>query len=191
MCKLYCLITFKINYYFSKFTHPETLFEQSLPTCLQCSEQPPYNNLENFHKSNCKCDIGIKEEQIKNTESTKYKDTESKSILVKNFNYDSQESRSFEEHSTFKPRFGKSKPLNKNQNYRPTEIPTTSKYIQEDPVDLDKEDEENKAHKSNVAKITFKTARESLLASNPAAKRTLGATRKANSKFISPMISAQ
>lgn len=60
-----------------------------------------------------------------------------------------------------------------------------------EPIDLEKEEEENKAHKSNVAKITFKTARETLLASNPAAKRTLGATRKAQAKFVSPMIGAQ
>lgn len=178
-----------INYCFSKFTDPETLFEQSLPTCLQCSEQIPYNNLENFHRSHCKCDIGIRDEQTKNTGST-LKDTESKSIFVKNFNYETQDSKSFEDRP-FKPRFGKSKPINKNQTYKPTEIPTTSKYIQEDTIDFDKEEEDNKAHKSNVAKITFKTAKESLLASNPAARRTLGATRKASSKFISPMISAQ
>ncbi|XP_026329668.1 fidgetin-like protein 1 [Hyposmocoma kahamanoa] len=173
-----------------KFTDPETLFEQSIPTCLQCSEQPLYHNLENFYKSNCKCDLRIKEEQIKNTESSRYVDTEARSTFVKNINNSSQESKPFEER-TFKPRFGKNKPLNKNQTYKSTEIPTTSKYIEEDPIDFDKEEEENKAHKSNVAKITFKTAKESLLASNPAAKRTLGATRKANSKFISPMINAQ
>lgn len=166
------------------------MFERSLPTCLQCSDLPPYNSLENFYKFNCKCEIGIKEEQTKNTETNKYVDNETRSIFDKNLNNSSQESKSFEER-TFKPRFGKNKPLNKHQTYKCTEIPTTSKYIEEDPIDLDKEEEENKAHKSNVAKITFKTARESLLASNPAAKRTLGATRKANSKFISPMINAQ
>ncbi|KAJ0180283.1 hypothetical protein K1T71_003687 [Dendrolimus kikuchii] len=52
-------------------------------------------------------------------------------------------------------------------------------------------EEEERAHKSNVAKITFKTAKETLLASNPAAKRTLGASRKAQAKFVSPMIGAQ
>lgn len=52
-------------------------------------------------------------------------------------------------------------------------------------------DEENKEHKSAVAKITFKTAREQLLATNPAAKRTLGASRKAQGKFVSPMLGAQ
>lgn len=190
-CKpIVSLVFFKINYNFSKFTDPQTLFEQTLPTCPQCSVQPLYHNLENFHKSSCKCDIGITEDQTKNTECDKYKDTESKSIFGKNFNYDSRESRSIEER-TFKPRFGKSKPLNKNQTYNLTEIPTTSKYVQEDAIDLDKEEEENKAHKSNIAKITFKTAKETLLATNPAAKRTLGVTKKANSKFISPMISAQ
>lgn len=51
-------------------------------------------------------------------------------------------------------------------------------------------DEEDKAHKSKVAKITFKTAKEQLLASNPAARRTLGASRKAQAKFVSPMVGA-
>lgn len=55
----------------------------------------------------------------------------------------------------------------------------------------DKEMDEEKAHKSQVAKITFKTAKEQLLASNPAARRTLGASRKAQAKFISPMLGAQ
>lgn len=52
-------------------------------------------------------------------------------------------------------------------------------------------DDEERAHKSNVAKITFKTAKEALLSSNPAARRTLGASRKAQAKFISPMLGAQ
>lgn len=59
-------------------------------------------------------------------------------------------------------------------------------------VEMEKStDEENKEHKSAVAKITFKTAREQLLATNPAAKRTLGASRKAQGKFVSPMLGAQ
>ncbi|CAH2074666.1 unnamed protein product, partial [Iphiclides podalirius] len=56
---------------------------------------------------------------------------------------------------------------------------------------IDREEKENKAHKSNVAKITFKTAKEALLASNPGARRTLGASRKAQGKFVSPMIGVQ
>lgn len=52
-------------------------------------------------------------------------------------------------------------------------------------------EEEDKVHKSNVAKITFRTAKETLFASNPAARRTLGASRKAQAKFVSPMIGAQ
>ncbi|XP_045445823.1 fidgetin-like protein 1, partial [Melitaea cinxia] len=57
-------------------------------------------------------------------------------------------------------------------------------------TDVEMEDED-KAHKSKVAKITFKTAKETLLASNPAARRTLGASRKAQAKFVSPMLGAQ
>ncbi|CAH2234240.1 jg27121 [Pararge aegeria aegeria] len=56
-------------------------------------------------------------------------------------------------------------------------------------MDIDME-EEAKAHKSQIAKLTFKTAKEQLLASNPAARRTLGASRKAQAKFISPMLGA-
>lgn len=95
------------------------------------------------------------------------------------------ESKSSEDQrQLFKPKFGRPRLPKTNQ-------PTTSKCtpIYQD-VDLEKEDE-IKAHKSNVAKVTFKTAKEQLLASNPAAKRTLGASRKAQAKFVSPMIGAQ
>lgn len=50
--------------------------------------------------------------------------------------------------------------------------------------------EEDEAHKSKVAKITFKTATAHLLATNPAARRTLGTSKKAQAKFIPPMIGA-
>ncbi|CAH3885694.1 unnamed protein product [Pieris brassicae] len=58
-------------------------------------------------------------------------------------------------------------------------------------LDFSVTDEGEKAHKHQVAKILFKTAKETFLASNPAAKRSLGASRKAQAKFISPMIGAQ
>lgn len=111
------------------------------------------------------------------------------SYFVKNLNSEnsSQESRSGDDQrQLFKPKFGRPRHVTKNVN--PTIISSTP--VNEE-IDFTKEEEEIKAHKSNVAKITFKTAKEQLLASNPAAKRTLGTSRKAQAKFISPMIGAQ
>ena len=116
-------------------------------------------------------------------------ETKSSSYFVKNLNSEnlSQESRSGDDQrQVFKPRFGRPKHISKNVNQ-----PVISSTPKTEEVDLDKEEEENKAHKSNVAKIMFKTAKEALLASNPAAKRTLGTSRKAQAKFVSPMLGAQ
>lgn len=82
----------------------------------------------------------------------------------------------------FKPKFGRSKPAN-------TDLNIPRKVTEE--IDLSKVEEEEKAHKSSVAKIMFRSAKEQLLASNPAARRALGISRKAQGKFVSPMIGAQ
>lgn len=97
----------------------------------------------------------------------------------------SQESKSGEERQVFKPKFGR-----RQVNKPPVQSNANTPAVIEN-VDLSKEEEENKSHKSNVAKITFKTAKEQLLSANPAAKRTLGTSRKAQAKFVSPMIGAQ
>ncbi|XP_045785680.1 fidgetin-like protein 1 isoform X2 [Maniola jurtina] len=79
-----------------------------------------------------------------------------------------------------------------------TKYSKNNDMVQEYDIDADKAilstskdvDMEEKAHKSQVAKITFKTAKEQLLASNPAARRVLGASRKAQAKFVCPMLGA-
>ncbi|XP_075969134.1 fidgetin-like protein 1 [Anticarsia gemmatalis] len=163
----------------------ESILEQSLPSCAQCSSNVSVNDigLQDFRKNKCTCDLGI----VDNTESYKETTETRSSLFVRNLNSEqsSQESRSGDERQVFKPRFGKQR-----QPPKPAVQPITSTPVTEE-IPLDKEEEENKAHKSNVAKITFKTAKEQLLASNPAAKRTLGTSRKAQSKFVSPMIGAQ
>lgn len=136
------------------------------------------------------CNLGLVETTDKPSKQTNNTDTKSNSYFVKNLNVDSssQESRSGEEQKqVFKPRFGRAKPCKTVGQPQPT----MSSTPMAEEVEFDKEEEENKAHKSNVAKIMFKTAKETLLASNPAAKRTLGTSRKAQAKFVSPMIGAQ
>lgn len=87
-----------------------------------------------------------------------------------------------EQKHIFKPKFDRLRSLPKsNAPIVVKNIPKEMEY------DIEIKDDE-KAHSSKVAKITFKTAREQFLGSNPAAKRSLGATRKAQAKFISPMI---
>ncbi|KAJ2952497.1 hypothetical protein O0L34_g6815 [Tuta absoluta] len=167
------------------FENPETLFEKFLPTCKTCNTKIKNTGLENFTQNLCKCRIGIPDS--------------AKPMFVKSMNSGklSQETKSSEEKS-FKPKFTRQRPLGKNSEPKiQTDYKTIhnsknqESHAKDTIIDLDKEEEENKAHKSNVAKITFKTAKEQLLASNPAAKRTLGASRKAQGKFVSPMISAQ
>lgn len=116
-----------------------------------------------------------------------------------------------ESKSLFRPKFRTKQALKKAENLQlnavnnnehdPREYTSTSlkfntkQHIESEntfsPSNLDKEEDENKTHKSNVARITFKTAKEALLASNPAARRSLGASRKAQGKFVSPMIGIQ
>lgn len=86
----------------------------------------------------------------------------------------------------FKPKFNSLK-----QSKRQTNSFTEMKASQETKIDFAVIEEDEKAHKQQVAKVLFKTAKEQFLASNPAAKRSLGASRKAQSKFISPMLGAQ
>lgn len=133
------------------------------------------------------CNLGLADTNDKYHK--KVTETKGTSYFVKNFNSEnsSQESRSGEDQrQVFKPRFGKPKQVAKNVNQ-----PVISSTPKSEEIDFEKEDKENKAHKSNVAKIMFRTAKEALLASNPAAKRTLGTSRKAQAKFVSPMIGAQ
>ncbi|XP_028038139.1 fidgetin-like protein 1 [Bombyx mandarina] len=147
---------------------PESIFHRSVPKCNTCSATT-HKRFEQFLKKTCNCDIV----KISNENLTASDES-------------SQESR---EEPIIKPRFGRNRHFkNTSQNSL-----VGKKFTIEEPVqDLDftKEELENKAHKSNVAKITFKTAKEQLLASNPAARRTLGTSKKAQAKFVSPMIGA-
>lgn len=149
--------------------------------------------------------MNIKETNTTHKESTL--DIKKRPGFVKSLHSDSSndESKSAEDQrQVFRPKFGKPWPKTSNQ------ASSTSNYTSYPDIDLVKENEkfsykkrtpyedadvgredEEKSHKSNVAKITFKTAKEQLLASNPAAKRTLGTSRKAQAKFVSPMIGAQ
>ncbi|CAB3234707.1 unnamed protein product [Arctia plantaginis] len=163
----------------------ESMFQQSLPSCAQCPATS-YSNLDKFINNKCNCDLGIVNNMERASKETI--DTKGNSLFVRNLNsqHSSQESKSDDDKQIFKPRFGRQKHANKNI-VQP--ITSTSALVEE--VDFDKEEDENKAHRSNVAKITFKTAKEQLLASNPATKRTLGTSRKAQAKFVSPMIGAQ
>ncbi|KAI8435345.1 hypothetical protein MSG28_003670 [Choristoneura fumiferana] len=170
-----------------KFTDPETLFERSIPTCKTCSVNSPDNtSLMKFMKSDCTCNIPTLENKRVGSENVLSRSKKSIFVKALNTGYNSETKSSEEQRQVFKPTFGRPKPSAINQ-------PTTSKTMlsQEMEVDLTKEEEEAKSHKANVARITFKTAKEQLLASNPAAKRTLGTSRKAQAKFVSPMIGAQ
>lgn len=164
------------------------IFERSIPTCKTCSVKSSENiSLIKFMKSDCSCNIPTLENKQVGTENILSQSK--KSIFVKVLNtegYNSETKSSEDQRQLFKPKFGRPKPSTINQ-------PTTAKTMlsQEMEVDLTREEEEAKSHKANVAKITFKTAKEQLLASNPAAKRTLGTSRKAQAKFVSPMIGAQ
>lgn len=159
------------------------MFQQSMPPCAKCPAQN-YSNLDKFINNKCDCDLGL----INNREKASKEaiDTKGNSLSVRHLNseHSSQEYKSDDDKQIFRPKFGRHKNVNRNVQ------PIISTPLVEE-VDFVKEDDENKAHKSNVAKITFKTAKEQLLASNPAIKRTLGTSRKAQAKFVSPMIGAQ
>lgn len=177
-------VTTNINFY-SNFD-AETFLEHTLAACKQCNSNTKHGFNE-FQKNKCMCNLGLAD--TKDKPSKQVTETKSSSYFVKNLNSEnsSQESRSGDDQrQVFKPRFGRPKPSNKNVNQ-----PVITNTPKTEEVDFEKEEEENRAHKSNVAKIMFKTAKEALLASNPAAKRTLGTSRKAQAKFVSPMLGAQ
>ncbi|XP_028178091.1 fidgetin-like protein 1 [Ostrinia furnacalis] len=169
------------------FTDPVSLLEESLGQCRKCGPacSRPLIGLDQFQNGKCSCQLDLAEPNNReNKQDTKGLP------FVKALHSDSSndESKSSE---------NQRQPSKQTKFWQPrfpsktTAQATTSKCtpIYQD-VDLESE-EEIKAHKSNVAKVTFKTAKEQLLASNPAAKRTLGASRKAQAKFVSPMIGAQ
>ncbi|KAF9416462.1 hypothetical protein HW555_006223 [Spodoptera exigua] len=166
----------------------QSLVQKTIENCEQCNSSTK-EDISQFLKNKCMCNLGITETD-KSSKQAQTTDMKSNSYFVKNLNVDSssQESRSGDDQKqVFKPRFGRPKPNKAVGHPQPT---ISSTPIAEE-VNFEKEEEENKAHKSNVAKIMFKTAKETLLASNPAAKRTLGTSRKAQAKFVSPMIGAQ
>lgn len=156
---------------------PISLFERSLPKCTKCKKSDNYG-FEKFKNNECCCNLEL------GTSTFSYKSNDSTNKIMNSLNFSVSSESYIEENNSngvaiLKPKFGRKRPADQNMN--------PSSNI---PDNCTKEDEE-KVHKSNVAKITFKTAREQLLASNPAARRTLGATRKAKAKFVCPMIGLQ
>lgn len=162
----------------------------TLPSCAKCGTAS-YAGFNEFQRNKCMCNLGINDTTEKDKDGKDISETKGNSFFVKNINSEnsSQESKSGDDQKLFKPKFGRVK--NVIDNIRSRNVNPPPKPEISEPVDFDKEEEENRAHKSNVAKLTFKTAKEQLLASNPAAKRTLGTSRKAQAKFVSPMIGAQ
>ncbi|CAH2086861.1 unnamed protein product [Euphydryas editha] len=169
----------------SKLPDPSLLLEESLP---QCKCMNIYNLQTNKTKilwpTECTCNDFPKSNK---SEASYFKQMYSENS--------SQDSNTGDDTKQFKPKFSrirpkKATPVQKN-------VPDPSQKVFDGDMDkpcvsTDVEMvDEDKAHKSQVAKITFKTAKETLLASNPAARRTLGASRKAQAKFVSPMLGAQ
>lgn len=161
------------------------LFEKSLPQC-QClinNSSLQANRITFLSQNECSC--------YELPKSNKSEASFFKPLYSEN---SSQESISGDDTRQFKPKFS-SRP--KKAVSVPKNVPDTSQKVfdvetERACVNTDVEmEDEDKAHKSLVAKITFKTAKETLLASNPAARRTLGASRKAQAKFVSPMLGAQ
>lgn len=172
----------KILLLFSKID-PVSLLEKSLPACTNCTHQE-YDGLEQFQNNNGAYDHGIgTTNKVSNdicNENKKLKSLCEKSMAADNLN---EAEKAPNIRQSLKHKFGRSRTINENFS---TLAP--NKNISD--IDWSKEEDAEKAHKSNVAKITFKTAKEQLLASNPAARRVLGTSRKAQAKFISPMIGA-
>ncbi|XP_059061763.1 fidgetin-like protein 1 [Achroia grisella] len=169
---------------------PLSIFEQSLPACTHCSRYSKPAGLPQFTKHTCTCNLGQKEPLNNIKKGTN--ENRGKSLFIKTMDSNNENrnimtgvSDDNKQKQTYKPIFGRGRSILKNT--------AQSSTNNKDPIveDINKDEDEYRAHKSNVAKITFKTAREQLLASNPAAKRTLGASRKAQAKFVSPMIGAQ
>ncbi|XP_050345053.1 fidgetin-like protein 1 [Nymphalis io] len=164
---------------------PLLLFEKSLPQCecLSINQNLQHNNTKNIMQSKCICKVDFPT-----------KEKSDPTYLRPYSENSSQESKSGDDRLS-RLKFGR---LKSKKSMVPLKNVPDTNISKEFDMDLDKpiantdevEDEE-KAHKSQVAKITFKTARETLLASNPAARRTLGASRKAQAKFVSPMLGAQ
>lgn len=158
-----------IYYIYSTFPDPVLIFKKSLD-CRNCEKQN--TDLKHFLKTNCNC---------KSYDTNK----SSQDLFFKNLSPEPEE-KSCDEN--FKPKFNSFK-HRKGQNC--IQICDVQNKSKEPCPDFALIEQEEKAHKQHVAKIMFKTAKQQFLASNPAAKRSLGATRKAQAKFISPMIVAQ
>ncbi|KAM3961838.1 fidgetin-like protein 1 [Aphomia sociella] len=168
---------------------PLSIFEQQIPVCGYCNQNSKPIGLEQFNKSECTC-LNLNSNNSKYAVTKGTLENKGKSLFLKTLQPNSRnkscEYTIAEQRQVFKPKFGRIRPTVNNQPQ-----PSVSNCSVVENVNLEKEEEEDRTHKSNVAKITFKTAKEQLLASNPAAKRTLGASRKAQAKFVSPMIGAQ
>ncbi|CAK1582208.1 unnamed protein product [Parnassius mnemosyne] len=194
----------------SKISDPAILVEKSLTLCKKCSMANNYIGYKTFVANKCNCDTCLFESSRNKRESG----IDTKSTVNNTHSNSFSQDKLVEEHKgLFKPKSKLKQPpkrisgqtqlspfLNNTETNSKSDLNTNYKFEFGTNLDrenishqtnLDREEEENKAHKSNVAKITFKTAKETLLASNPAAKRTLGASRKAQGKFIPPMIGAQ
>lgn len=162
------------------------LFEKSLPQCqcLNNNSSLQANRITFLSQNECTC--------YETHKSNKSEASFFKPLYSEN---SSQDSISGDDTRQFKPKFSSIRP--KKVASVPKNVPDTSQKVfdvetERACVNTDVEmEDEDKAHKSLVAKITFKTAKETLLASNPAARRTLGASRKAQAKFVSPMLGAQ
>ncbi|KOB68467.1 Aaa atpase, partial [Operophtera brumata] len=153
----------------------ETNNLRSLAKCTKCTKSNNNTGFEKFKNNECSCDLEL------GTPTLNKKTSDSTNKRINSlFHYSESciEERNSNSNTISKPKFGRKRFANQNMN------PSSN-------IDDITKEEEEKVHKSNVAKITFKTAREQLLASNPAARRTLGASRKAKSKFVSPMIGLQ
>ncbi|KPJ00151.1 Fidgetin-like protein 1 [Papilio xuthus] len=158
----------------SKITDPVKMFEKSIPRCEKCAKSQNYNGFDKFIRNVCKCETCLLEDSNDKPEVHTSKPTNNVEQIAR-------------EKSNKQKHIGDSKTdINTRTNW---EYGTNENTCPQS--NLDREEEENKAHKSNVAKITFKTARETFLASNPSAKRVLGVSRKTQGKFVSPMIAAQ
>ncbi|XP_026501512.2 fidgetin-like protein 1 isoform X1 [Vanessa tameamea] len=165
---------------------PLLLFEKSLPQCkcLSINKNLQQNKAVDIMQSKCICKVDLPTQE--KSEVSYFRPLYSENS--------SQESKSGDD-GLSKSKFGRlksKKTMPTSKNIVDTNCSKDFNMDVEKPlVNTDVEVDEEKAHKSQVAKITFKTARETLLASNPAARRTLGASRKAQAKFVSPMIGAQ
>ncbi|XP_045542679.1 fidgetin-like protein 1 [Papilio machaon] len=186
----------------SKITDPVKMFEKSIYQCEKCSTSQNYHGFEKFIRNECKCEICLLEDSnckpeldtnrpTNNIEqNTREKSSSNKQKNIVKSNMPSKPAINKPNISHYNAFINNTGDLKTDINTKTNWEYGTNENIRPQ-NDLDKEEEENKAHKSNVAKITFKTARETFLASNPSAKRVLGVSRKTQGKFISPMISAQ